>query len=128
MIPIIEYINLRISFYESYYYFNSNAMNLVPLSTLTKSNKAFLSFPIKGWTLAVDIPANNTKTYKALDYLDQLVAREGGRLYLAKDSRQSNKNFLKTYPKYYEWLEIKKEMDPRNIFASDLSDRSIFIN
>ena len=77
--------------------------------------------------MAVDIPASNNKVYSALNYLDQLVASEGGRLYLAKDSRQSNENFLKTYPQYFEWLEIKKQMDPRNIFASDLSERSIFI-
>ena len=77
--------------------------------------------------MAVDIPASNKKVYSALNYLDQLVASEGGRLYLAKDSRQSNENFLKTYPQYSEWLEIKKQMDPKNIFASDLSERSIFI-
>ncbi len=99
---------------------------LTVLKRFGKRNKGYLSFPIKGWTLAVDIPASNQKLNSSLNYLDKLIANEGGRLYLAKDSRQSVDMFLKTYRTFNEWLKIKNEMDPRNIFTSDLAERLDF--
>ena len=44
------------------------------------ANPAPLSFPIPGWTLAVDLPATQ-KTLAALGELDRLVSRSGGRVY-----------------------------------------------
>ncbi len=96
---------------------------LTVLKRFGNSNNAFLSFPLKGWTLAVDLPANIPKLNSILDLLDLMVAEENGKIYLAKDSRQSCKMFLKTYKNHKEWLEIKKNMDPKNIFFSDLADR-----
>ena len=46
-----------------------------------------LSFPLEGWTLAVDVPAAAPGVAAALDALDELVAGCGGRVYLSKDSR-----------------------------------------
>ena len=64
------------------------------------SNRAPLSFPIPGWTLAVDVPAAVDGLMEVLDQLDEEVAAAGGRLYLAKDSRQSSEMFQKTYTKF----------------------------
>ncbi len=99
---------------------------LTVLKRLGDSNQGLISFPMRGWTLSLDVPASNSNLYSTLDYLDNLIAKEGGRLYLAKDSRQSSDMFFKTYPNCFEWLRIKKEMDPRTIFASDLSERYKF--
>ena len=96
---------------------------LTVLKRFGKRNKAYLSFPIKGWTLAVDLPANVRNLNLTLDLIDKMVSQEGGRIYLAKDSRQSSDMFLKTYKNYEEWLKIKKIMDPNNKFTSDLADR-----
>ncbi len=96
---------------------------LTVLKRFGKGNKAYLSFPIKGWTLAVDLPANVRNLNLTLDLIDKMVSQEGGRIYLAKDSRQSSDMFLKTYKNYEEWLKIKKIMDPNNKFTSDLADR-----
>ena len=55
--------------------------------------------------------------------LDNELASLGGRIYLAKDSRQSSEMFKKTYSLYPKWRSIKSEIDPDNIFQSDLSKR-----
>ena len=69
------------------------------------------------------MPANNKKLLEVLDELDKELADLGGKLYLAKDLRQSAEMFKKTYCFYPRWKEIKMEMDPYNIFQSDLSRR-----
>ncbi|VGO19442.1 FAD-binding oxidoreductase [Pontiella sulfatireligans] len=59
--------------------------------------ESFMSFPMTGYTLALDFPIS----LKAMDLfkeLDAMVADYGGRLYLAKDSRMSAAMFEKTYP------------------------------
>ncbi len=59
--------------------------------------EGFMSFPMAGYTLALDFPISQ----KAMDLfreLDAMVAGFGGRLYLAKDSRMDAEMFNKTYP------------------------------
>ena len=87
------------------------------------SNLSPLSFPIEGWTLAIDIPANFKGLMSILDEIDNKVISSGGRIYLAKDSRQSKVMFTKTYQKLSEWKKIKNKLDPKNIFTSDLAER-----
>lgn len=57
-----------------------------------------LSFPMKGYTLALDFKIN-TKVLTLLNKLDNLVLQYGGKLYLAKDSRMSKDMFSRTYSK-----------------------------
>lgn len=96
---------------------------LTVLKRFGPGNEGMLSFPQPGWTLAVDLPAGVPGLGRALDELDALVAAEGGRLYLAKDSRQSPSMFARTYPRLDEWRSIRNTMDPNHVFASDLSRR-----
>jgi decaprenylphospho-beta-D-ribofuranose 2-oxidase len=58
-----------------------------------------------------------------LDRLDQSVAAAGGRLYLAKDSRQSAAMLQRSYPRLPEWREQRALLDPRGVFGSDLARR-----
>ena len=99
---------------------------LTVLKRLGKSNLGYLSFPMSGWTLAIDIPSSNPNLKNTLNSLDKLIAKENGRIYLSKDSRQTSKMFLKTYKKFDIWLKIKNEMDPKCIFTSDLAERCKF--
>ena len=58
-----------------------------------------------------------------LQDLDNELASIGGKIYLAKDSRQTSEMFKKTYRSYNKWKNTKNEMDPDNLFQSDLSKR-----
>lgn len=96
---------------------------LTVLKRFGPANPAPLSFPIPGWTLAADVPAAVPGLLEALDRLDEEVARAGGRLYLAKDSRQSAAMLQRTMPRLPEWQERRRELDPRGVFCSDLAGR-----
>ena len=96
---------------------------LTVLKRLGEGNDSFLSFPIKGWTLAIDIPLTFSDLDVIFKKLDEKVLNAGGRIYLAKDSRQSKEMFQSTYPLLNRWKEIRNSMDPKNIFCSDLAKR-----
>ena len=99
---------------------------LTVLKRFGNVNPSPLSFPIPGWTLAIDIPANTPNLYEELNKLDAKIVSEGGRIYLAKDSRQSSETFSKSYPRLMEWLKIKETLDPKNIFMSDCFKRLLY--
>ena len=76
-----------------------------------------------GDTATQDVPAGIDGLTDALDELDELVASEGGRLYLAKDSRMHPSMMRKTYPRLEEWQAQKARLDPSGVFTSDLARR-----
>ena len=96
---------------------------LTVLKRFGPANPGPLSFPDKGWTLAMDIPTGVDGLAATLDGLDELVAESGGRLYLAKDSRQSPEMFRRTYPRLAQWQKVRATMDPHAVFTSDLARR-----
>ena len=100
---------------------------LTVLKRFGPGNPAPLSFPIPGWTLAADVPAAVPGLVEVLDQLDEEVATAGGRLYLAKDSRQSAAMFQRTYGELKTWNETQKIPDQKQRVTSDMAERlSIF--
>ena len=95
---------------------------LTVLKRFGPENKGLLSFPTEGYTLTFDFPVE-PDLFPFLDDLDQIVLEHGGRVYLAKDARMSREVFSQMYPGLGEWLRLKSELDPQNIFSSDLSRR-----
>ncbi len=71
---------------------------LAVLKTFGKSetNCSPISFPMEGYTLAVDFKVNK-KVFRLLDALDEIVLAYGGRLYLTKDARMAANTFAKSY-------------------------------
>ncbi|MCB9233534.1 MAG: FAD-binding oxidoreductase [Bacteroidia bacterium] len=84
--------------------------------------EGLLSFPMEGYTLALDFPIT-PRLWKFLDELDEIVLEAKGRLYLTKDVRMQREMFAKGYPSLPEWLEIKAKLDPAGVLRSRQSDR-----
>ncbi|WP_298884630.1 FAD-binding oxidoreductase [uncultured Bradyrhizobium sp.] len=81
-----------------------------------------LSFPLPGYTLALDFPVRGD-ILNFLDEIDRLVVAGGGRLYLAKDARQSRATFEAGYPALARFKAIRKSLDPAQNIRSKLSQR-----
>jgi decaprenylphospho-beta-D-ribofuranose 2-oxidase len=97
---------------------------LAVLKDFGPANAAPLSFPIAGWTLALDLPRNAGGLDAALDYCDELVAGGGGRVYLAKDARLRPSAVDAMYPRLGEWRAIRDRADPERVWRSDLALRT----
>jgi len=78
------------------------------------ASPGILSFPMKGVTLAMDFVNYGEKTLRLLDRLDSWDLAQGGRVYLAKDTRMSGKTFRAYYPQY---IDFEKYHDVK--FTSD---------
>ena len=96
---------------------------LTVLKRFGKSNSAPLSFPMPGWTLAADVPAAIPRLLEVLNELDEEIAAAGGRLYLAKDSRQTEYMFKTSYPRLDEWRAICKKNNHAQTQSSCLHNR-----
>jgi FAD/FMN-containing dehydrogenase len=81
-----------------------------------------MSFPLPGYTLALDFPMS-PGILPFLDEIDRLVVAAGGRLYLAKDARQSRATFEAGYPALARFKEIRTSLDPKGRVRSKLSQR-----
>ncbi len=81
-----------------------------------------LSFYQHGWTIAVDFPYESFNKDEIEKFYDELASFYG-KIYLAKDLTLGKKNFRKMYPESLEWEKIVKEIDPKNTYQSQLSNR-----
>ena len=84
---------------------------LVVLKLYGKENENYLSFPMNGYSLAIDFKIDNN-IFNFLNKLDEIVVKYNGRIYLTKDARVSKKTFEKGYPKIdkFRKFRIKNKM------------------
>lgn len=81
---------------------------LVVLKLFGKGNDNYLSFPMEGYTLALDFKIE-PELFPLLDTLDEIVLTHGGRFYLAKDSRITKEVFEQGYPHIETFRTLRKE-------------------
>ncbi|WP_099024117.1 FAD-binding oxidoreductase [Mycolicibacterium palauense] len=85
-------------------------------------SQAPLSFPMRGWNVALDFPIK-AGVGEFLAGLDRRVLEFGGRLYTAKDSRTTAETFHAMYPRIEEWIAVRRKVDPDGVFMSDMARR-----
>ena len=87
------------------------------------ASEAYLSFPLEGTTLALDLPYRGAATEALVHELDARVLREGGRVYLAKDAVTRGEDWALMMPRLAEWKAVRDRWDPARRFRSAQSAR-----
>lgn len=87
-----------------------------------ESNNNWLSFPMEGYSLALDFKADR-KVFELLKKLDSIVVSHGGRMYLTKDARVSREVFEQGYPNIERFRRFRKENRMDKKFQSLQSQR-----
>jgi FAD/FMN-containing dehydrogenase len=95
---------------------------LAVLKRLGPASFGHLSFPMEGYTLALDFPVK-AQTFRLLDELDAVVAHHGGRVYLTKDARTSAAAIAAGYPQLEAFREVRRRYDLTHRFQSLQSQR-----
>ena len=95
---------------------------LAVLKLYGKANDNWLSFPIEGYSLALDFKMEKG-LFKLLDQLDKIVVKHKGRIYLTKDVRVSKETFEQGYPHIEKFRQYRKENKMDRKFQSLQSKR-----
>ncbi len=95
---------------------------LAVLKRMGAPDGGLLTFPMRGYTLALDIPRRDGIA-ALMDDLHETVVAHGGRVYLAKDAYLRPDVFREMYPALDEWRAVKRRIDPENRFTSAQAHR-----
>jgi decaprenylphospho-beta-D-ribofuranose 2-oxidase len=98
------------------------ASPLAVLKRLGDEGVGLMSFPMSGYTLAVDFP-NREKALGLIRKLGEQTAEVGGRVYLAKDSLASGATIKAMYPGHGKWRTEAAKADPNGLLETDLIRR-----
>lgn len=90
---------------------------LAVLKAFGPANANLLSFPVEGYTLALDFK-RESGLFELLDELDERVLEQGGRLYLTKDARMSEATFKRSYPLWERLQAVREQYHARGTFTS----------
>jgi decaprenylphospho-beta-D-ribofuranose 2-oxidase len=96
-----------------------------PLAVIKKMGSGrtgYMSFPMEGYTLAVDFP-NGPKALELIASLTDQVAASGGRIYFAKDSTATAGQVDAMYPERSKWRDVISLADPSGALKTDLVRR-----
>jgi FAD/FMN-containing dehydrogenase len=95
---------------------------LAVLKLLGPSNASPLSFPMEGYTLALDFRAT-PEVLACLNELDRLIVDHGGRVALPKDARMSPSTFRACYPRWEAFEALRSKYGASGKFTSRQSER-----
>lgn len=95
---------------------------LAVLKQFGSANQNLMSFPIEGYTLALDFKMS-ASTIDLLHKLDDMVVGMGGRINLTKDAAMCEATFKQTYPRWQEFEAVRHQYGAVGKFASAQSKR-----
>ncbi len=95
---------------------------LCVIKDCSAEGNGLLSFPKPGISIAIDL-AVHAGTQGIVDRLNEAVIREGGRIYLAKDSFTRAEHFRAMEPRLEQWSAVRRQWDPELRFRSAQSVR-----
>lgn len=95
---------------------------LAVLKQFGTGNENLLSFPIEGYTLALDFKSSET-AIKTVKKLEGMVVEMGGRLYLTKDAVMQESTFKATYPNWEKFEAVREKYGAIGKFSSTQSKR-----
>ncbi len=98
------------------------ASPLAVLKRMGPGRAGYMSFPMEGYTLAVDFP-NRHAAVKLIERLEQMTVAAKGRLYLAKDSLATGDQIKAMYPDHALWADEAAKADPTGALQTDLTRR-----
>jgi decaprenylphospho-beta-D-ribofuranose 2-oxidase len=101
---------------------SGRASFLAVLKRMGPGRAGMLSFPMAGYTLALDFP--NKPGIEALySSLCDMTLQAGGRVYLAKDALLSRPQFRAMYPEFSRFQQVISQLDPMGRLQSGMSRR-----
>jgi decaprenylphospho-beta-D-ribofuranose 2-oxidase len=95
---------------------------LAVLKQFGPANQNLLSFPIEGYTLALDFKVSQP-TIDLLRRLDDIVAGMGGRVYLSKDALMREVSFKTMYSNWERFESVREKYGAIGKFTSSQSKR-----
>ena len=95
---------------------------LAVLKLYGPANRNWLSFPLEGYSLALDFKIDRG-LFTFLDHLDEIVLKHGGRIYLTKDVRVAREVFEPGYPEIETFRQFRKDHGMDRKFQSLQSRR-----
>ncbi|MTJ03260.1 MAG: FAD-binding oxidoreductase [Sediminimonas qiaohouensis] len=98
------------------------ASPLAVLKRLGPGRGGMMSFPMEGYTLAVDFP-NRARARDLIASLESDVSEAGGRLYLAKDALAAPDTIRAMYPEHADWAAAAAKADPDGALETDMTRR-----
>ena len=98
------------------------ASPLAVLKRMGAGRAGYMSFPMEGYTLAVDFP-NRSAAARLIGELEAATVDAGGRIYLAKDALAGPETVRGMYPDFSVWSKAVKSADPHGHYITDLVRR-----
>lgn len=98
------------------------ASPLAVLKRMGDGRAGYLSFPMQGYTLAVDFP-NRDAAHDLIARLEDRTVAAGGRIYLAKDALATGPRVKAMYPEHPDWAAQVAKADPDGTLSTDMVRR-----
>ncbi|SMH53072.1 decaprenylphospho-beta-D-ribofuranose 2-oxidase [Maritimibacter sp. HL-12] len=98
------------------------ASPLAVIKRMGEGRAGMLSFPMEGYTLAIDFPARETAEVLIAE-LEAMTVEAGGRLYLGKDALASGATIKAMYPEWEAWAAQAEKADPKGLLITDMVRR-----